>query len=100
MLQGYLPAPPRRLSRGARKGKQRLLAGRLGHDGAVARQIIRPIHGTDTQRVADQEPLETRAVDEEVTSNFSAIGKRHAPDETVVPFLPFCHFTLAPQPSA
>ncbi len=92
ILQGYLPAPSRGLSRGTRRGKQRFLAGRLGHDGAIARQIIRPVHGTDAERLADQKSLETRAVDKKVTLNFSAIGQRHASDETVVPLHHPCHF--------
>src|ERR1700692_2097505 len=94
MLQGYLPAPSRGLSSCARRGKQRFLAGRLGHDGAVARQVIRPVHGTYPKRLADQKPLETRAVDEEVTLNFSTIGKHHASDETAVPLHHACDFTL------
>src|SRR5258706_6187485 len=92
ILQGYLPAPSRGLSRGTRRGKQRFLAGRLGHDGAIARQIIRPVNGTDAERLADQKSLETRAVDKKVTLNFSAIGKGHASDETVVPLHHPCHF--------
>ncbi len=94
MLQGYLPDPARGLCRGAREGKQRLLAACLGHDGAVARQIIGPIHGSDTQRLADQESLETRAVDEEVTFNLAPIGKPHAVDEAVVSLLHLRHFAL------
>src|ERR1700722_8751346 len=94
ILQGYLPAPARRLGRGASKGGQRFLAARLGNDGAVAWQIFRPIHGTDRQRLANQKPLETRAVDEKVTLNFAAIAKHHASDETVVPLLYPGHFAL------
>jgi hypothetical protein len=93
-LQRYLPAPARRLSRGAREGMQRLLAGCLGHDGAVARQIIRPIHRTDGQRLADQKSLETRAVDEEVALNLLPIAKHHASDEPVVPQFHLGHFAL------
>src|ERR1700722_16026203 len=94
MLQRYLPAPSRRLSRGARKGKQLLLTGGLGDDGAVAGQIIRPVHGTDPQRLADQTPAETSAVNEEVALDFLPIGKRHASNETVVALLYLCHFAF------
>src|SRR3984957_14039729 len=100
MLQGYLPAPSRGLSRGARRGKQRFLAGRLGYDGAIARQVIRPVHGADTERLANQKPLETRAVDKEITLNFSAIGQSHTSDETVVPLHHPCHLALGALESA
>src|SRR5882672_9040261 len=83
MLQRNAPLPP-----GLARGRTRIRRGRgdplAGHrERAVAGQPVAPVLVTRVQRLLDEQPAKTRAVDEQVAGDFAAIGELHGIDEAV-----------------